>query len=86
MSLSEDVYYNVIKKTTLTAIDLILLYDNMVLVGMRKNKPAQNYWYVPGCRTRKGETQTNGIARVASSELGLDIDPSIPKLIVCKAR
>jgi len=80
MALDLKDYLNVIEKTTLTSIDLVIVYDNKILMGYRNNDPARNYWFVPGCRTRKNETQQQGIQRVANSELGIDIDTDTNKL------
>lgn len=72
--LSREKYYSIIKTTTLTSVDLIPYYDGKILLGFRKNKPAQGTWFTPGCRTGKGETQKMAVERVAKTELGLDIN------------
>jgi len=41
MSLDKSTYYDIIKLTTLTSIDLIFIYNNKVLVGLRNNNPAK---------------------------------------------
>jgi len=81
MALDIDDYLSVIKTTTLTSIDLVIVYDNKILMGYRNNNPARDHWFVPGCRTRKNETQLQGMQRVANSELGIDIDTSKLKLL-----
>ena len=72
--LSKKKYLEIIKSTTLTAIDMIFLFDNKILLGFRKNKPAKNYWFTPGCRTGKNETQKQGMNRVAITECGIDLN------------
>ena len=79
MSLDKDTYFDIIKKTTLTSIDLVIICDNQILLGLRNNNPARNFWFVPGCRTRKNEKINEGIIRVAKTELNLDV---IEKLIL----
>ena len=76
MALDEKNYLDIIKKTTLTAIDLVIIHDNKILMGYRNNNQASNCWFVPGCRTRKNETQSQGAQRVAKTELGINIDLS----------
>ena len=71
--LSREIYYKIIEKTTLTAVDVIPYHDGKILLGFRKNKPAQDSWFTTGCRTGKGETQEMAIKRVAKTEMGLDI-------------
>jgi colanic acid biosynthesis protein WcaH len=74
--LSPEKYYQVLKDTTLTSVDLIVRYNGKILLGRRVNEPARGYWFVPGCRTGKGETQKNAIRRVLLSELGLNCNPN----------
>jgi len=78
---SPEKYYQIIKDTTLTSIDIYFIKDNKVLVGKRNNNPAKGYLFTPGCRTFKGEIQTEGLKRVAKKELGIDINPLDCKLI-----
>lgn len=79
--LKTEKYLDIIKHTTLTAVDLILIKDNRVLVGLRKNQPAKNMWFTPGVRTYKYETQNDALKRVAGSELGIKINPQNKKLL-----
>jgi colanic acid biosynthesis protein WcaH len=79
--IKKKTYLDIIKVTTLTAVDLIIVHSNNILLGYRKNDPAKNYWFVPGCRTRKNERINEGLKRVAYSELGLDINFKDVKLI-----
>lgn len=78
---SHDKYYEIIRDTTLTSIDIYFVKDQQVLVGKRNNNPAKGYLFTPGCRTFKGEIQTDGLKRVAKKELGLNINPLDCKLI-----
>ena len=58
-------YLDVIEKTSLTSVDLIIEYNNKILLGFRNNNPAKNYWFTPGCRTYKMETQKEALVRLA---------------------
>ena len=79
--LSREDYYNVIKTTTLTAVDVIPYYDGKILLGFRNNKPAQGTWFTTGCRIGKGETQEIAVKRVAKTEMGLNVTLNDVKLL-----
>ena len=81
MSLDRENYYKVIKKTTLTSTDLVFLWDDKILVGLRNNNPAKDFWFVPGSRTGKYERINDGICRVAKSELNLEINSKSAQLL-----
>ncbi|MGB7479242.1 MAG: GDP-mannose mannosyl hydrolase [Burkholderiaceae bacterium] len=56
----------------LISIDLLAIRpDGSVLLGWRTNPPAQNSWFVPGGRIRKGEMLAAALRRLAHDELGL---------------
>tara|TARA_B100001093_G_C26072068_1_gene694958 strand:+ start:48 stop:524 length:477 start_codon:yes stop_codon:yes gene_type:complete len=79
--LDKKTYLDVIKATTLTAVDLIIVYNNSILMGYRKNNPAKDYWFVPGSRTRKNEKIMDGLQRMVKSELNLEINLDKVKLL-----
>jgi len=43
------------------------------LLGRRYNRPAQNYWFVPGGRIRKNERSSEALQRIGMSELLIKI-------------
>uniref|UniRef100_A0A6C0ELM0 Nudix hydrolase domain-containing protein n=1 Tax=viral metagenome TaxID=1070528 RepID=A0A6C0ELM0_9ZZZZ len=69
--LSPASYLSAIKLTQVVSIDLVVR-DNKgnVLLGKRRNRPAQGYYFVPGGRVFKNESIQDGLARVVHSELG----------------
>jgi len=68
-------FLEVIDLTPLVSIDLIIKRaDNKYLVGERTNKPAQNYWFVPGGRIRKNQTLSAAMKRISKVELGFEIN------------
>lgn len=69
MFLSESDFIHVIKSAPLFAVDLIIVIDGKILVGRRKNKPAQHYWFVPGGRVLKDEKIDKAIIRICDKEL-----------------
>jgi colanic acid biosynthesis protein WcaH len=67
----------IIKNTPLVSIDLII-YDPQgeVLLGLRRNRPARDTWFVPGGRIRKDERISSALHRIAKAEVGLELEPS----------
>ena len=65
-------FLHAIRLTPLVSIDLIVSDGNRrVLLGQRRNRPAQDTWFVPGGRIRKGETLDTAFTRVVRDELGI---------------
>ncbi len=65
-------WLDVVARTPLVSIDLIVLDDaGRVLLGWRRNRPAQNSWFVPGGVVRKDESLDAAFARIAEAELGV---------------
>lgn len=58
----------------LISIDLCLVCDGKLLLGMRNNRPAQGWWFSPGGRIRKGEAWNAAFQRIAQEEIGLNPD------------
>ena len=74
MILSSGQHLSLIRNAPLIAIDLVVKNEkNQVLVGLRKNLPAANTWFVPGGRIQKGERIEDGFKRVTKDELGIDM-------------
>ena len=71
---SNQHWLEVIQRTPLVSIDLILRDEQgRVLLGLRSNRPAQNTWFVPGGVIRKNETLDQAYARIAKTELDLEL-------------
>ena len=79
--LSQDQYFDVLRVTPLTSIDLFLFHNNKLWLGKRNNEPAKGTFFTPGCRGYKYESQEKLAKRVAYSELGITIDFNKCKLI-----
>lgn len=71
MFLSAEDFSTVVRSTPLISIDLIV--ENQAgefLLGQRTQRPAQNFWFVPGGRAQKDETLERAFARLTEAELG----------------
>lgn len=74
MRLEQQDFLKVINDTPLVAIDLIVKDERgAVLLGLRKNKPAQGFWFVPGGRIYKDERVSEALARIGREELGISL-------------
>mgnify|MGYP000588166281 FL=1 len=72
--MNDEKFLDVIDSTPLVSIDLLLEdKDGRVLLGKRMNKPAKDYWFVPGGRVRKNERLSDAIIRISMTELGIEI-------------
>lgn len=71
MFLDQAIFSMVIQNTPLVSIDLVVTnVDGQVLLGKRLNRPAKDYWFVPGGRILKNETLADGFKRLTRDELG----------------
>ena len=51
-----DTFLGVVNHTPLVAVDLVMVRGGQeVLLGLRNNRPAQGFWFVPGGRILKNE-------------------------------
>jgi colanic acid biosynthesis protein WcaH len=78
--LPDEVFAQVIEHAPLVAIDLLVEDgEQRILLGWRKNPPAQGSWFVPGGRIRKNETLEQAFARITHAELGqiFDLEQSV---------
>ena len=75
MMLPQDSFLNIVRNGLLVAFDLIARDpQGRVLVGLRTNRPAQGYWFVPGGSVRKEETLPEAFRRLTQEELGLPLE------------
>lgn len=73
--LPADIFSTIVAHTPLVSIDLIVEdAQSRILLGRRRNQPAQDYWFVPGGRIRKLETLDAAFLRLAQEELGITVD------------
>lgn len=71
--LDAETFKTVVESTPLVSIDLCLVYEGQLLMGLRYNEPLKGQWFTPGGRLLKNERWQDGLARIAKAELGLSI-------------
>ena len=79
--LTPELYGLIVRHTPLTSMDLVVRNRRgEMLLGLRRNRPAQGWWFVPGSRYGKNETFAQAFARICREELGLEcaIDEARP--------
>jgi len=75
--LEATTFERVVASTPLISIDLLVKNKKgEYLFGLRKNRPAQGYWFVPGGRVQKNETLDAAFRRLVQEELGVQLDRS----------
>jgi colanic acid biosynthesis protein WcaH len=75
MRLGHEEFLQVVERTPLVSIDLIVRRtDGRVLLGRRMNEPAKGCWFVPGGRIHKDERIAIAFRRITAAELGKPFD------------
>jgi len=73
MYLDNATFTTVIANTPLVSIDLIVKNQHdKILLGKRINRPAKDFWFVPGGRILKNETLSQAFTRLSHVELGVN--------------
>lgn len=73
--LNEEEFSRIVRFAPLVSIDLIIRDpDRHVLVGLRNNEPAKNFYFVPGGCIRKDETLEAAFVRILAAETGCSAD------------
>lgn len=66
-------FKTVVEYTPLVSIDLVTMYQDKVLLGLRVNKPAFGYYFTIGGIVRKNESFQEAQKRIAKDELGIEL-------------
>jgi colanic acid biosynthesis protein WcaH len=65
-------FLEVLDRTQLVSIDLVIKDPKgRILLGLRTNEPAKDYWFVPGGRIMKDENLEEAFERISEEELGV---------------
>nr|WP_255774883.1 GDP-mannose mannosyl hydrolase [Halomonas alkalisoli] len=68
-------FETVVASTPLISIDFLVLNEQgEYLLGLRNNRPAQGYWFVPGGRVQKNESLDDAFKRLIRTELGIELE------------
>ncbi|WP_417764155.1 GDP-mannose mannosyl hydrolase [Shewanella chilikensis] len=74
MFLDQATFTRVIASTPLVSIDLVVINaKGQALLGRRLNRPAKDYWFVPGGRILKNEAIADAFKRLTQDELGQSV-------------
>jgi colanic acid biosynthesis protein WcaH len=80
--LSRDDFAHVVGHAPLVSIDLVVRdHSERVLVGLRRNRPARDFWFVPGGRIFKDERIDDAFLRISHAELGMAIPRAHARLL-----
>ena len=71
MFLNKKKFISLIQNAPLISIDFCIVFEGKILLGKRKNPPAQNFFFVPGGRIQKNETIKSAQKRLLAEEIGL---------------
>ena len=72
----------VVASTPLVAIDLVVRNSRGdALLGLRVNRPAYGFWFVPGGRIQKNESLDSAFRRVSREELGRTFERADARLL-----
>lgn len=80
--ISEEAFSDIVRQTPLVAIDFVIENPaGEILLGLRNNSPAKNFWFVPGGRIYKNETIVAAKSRILKTEIGLDYEQDSDRLL-----
>lgn len=69
--LEKEKFQALVASAPLISMDLIVENeDGQFLLGLRQNRPAKGYWFVPGGRILKNELLDDAFFRITANELG----------------
>ena len=73
--LDDEAFAHLIRDAPLVSMDLVIRNaERKILVCLRQNEPAKDYYFVPGGRIRKNETLAAAFARILRSETGYNAE------------
>jgi colanic acid biosynthesis protein WcaH len=72
--MGKDIFARVVRNAPLVAVDLIVKEPSgRILLGLRNNEPAKDYWFVPGGVLQKDESIAEALRGRAMEELGIQV-------------
>jgi colanic acid biosynthesis protein WcaH len=79
--LDAETFKTVVESTPLILIDLCLVCEGQLMMGLRHNEPLKGKWFTPGGRLLKNERWQDGLTRLAKAELGVTVTPDAFQLM-----
>jgi len=70
----EGTWETIVKHVPIPSVDLVVKFEEGVLLAKRQNEPAKGEWFVPGGRIQKGESLREAVHRVAQQELNVAVE------------
>ena len=65
-------YNTIISNIPIVCVDVVIDWNDSVLLVKRKLEPCKNMWFIPGGRLLKGELLEQAAIRKAKEETGID--------------
>ena len=72
--IEQELYDKILELMPILCVDIVIEYQDKVLLVKRKNQPAKGQWWFPGGRVFKGETIEQAAVRNGIEEVGLGCD------------
>jgi colanic acid biosynthesis protein WcaH len=69
----EDDWHTIVTNVPIVSVDLVVHYEDGIVLGKRTNEPLEGEWFVPGGRVQKNERLEDAVHRLAREELGIDV-------------
>lgn len=84
--LPEEDFRFIVENTPLISVDLVISseeenWGESILMGLRKNPPGKDFWFVPGGRIFKDETIVQATKRILQEEVKLDSESLFPYIM-----
>lgn len=70
----DEEWKTIVEHVPIVSVDLVVECPDGIVLGRRTNEPAKGEWFVPGGRVQKGETLEEAVHRVATEELGTEVE------------
>jgi len=70
-AIKQDQYNKIKEHMPPPCVNLLVTYQNKLILTIRNNEPAKDTWFTPGGRIIKNETLEEAIKRFLSEETGL---------------
>lgn len=71
---TEDEFFSIYSRVPRITVEVLLPYEEGVVLLLRKHKSWNNLWHIPGGSLRYGELLPDAAVRLAHEELGVTIE------------